>query len=179
MQILVGYATSEGQTRKIARYAADHMAAHGHTVELLSLEDSEGLELDRFDAVLLAGSVHAGGFQRELREFVKARSPELALRHDLFLSVSLTAAGDDPEDWDGLRKIIAAFTKDCGWSPDRIEHVAGAFRFTEYNLLEKFMMRRIAAVADPTVDTSINTEYTDWARLADVLEDWTAALAKV
>ena len=178
MHILVGYATGEGQTRKIARFVADHLTAHGASVELLALEEAADMDLDRFDAAILAGSVHVGGYQRALENFAKTHALALAGLDDLFLSVSLTAAGDDPEDWEGLEKIVEGLKTMTGWNPDRVEHVAGAFRFTEYNFLEKIMMRRIAIKRDPGVDTTVDTEYTDWERVADLVDDWIAAIER-
>ena len=62
MYLLIAYATTDGQTRKIARFAADRLASLGHAVELLNVEDAEGLDLARFDGAILAGSLHAGGY---------------------------------------------------------------------------------------------------------------------
>ena len=45
MYLLIAYATTDGQTRKIARFAADRLAVQGHSVELLNVEDAEGLDL--------------------------------------------------------------------------------------------------------------------------------------
>jgi len=176
MNILVGYATSEGQTRKIARFVSDHLNAQGHSVELLEVDGGDDPEIGRFDAVILAGSLHAGGYQRALVDFAKARAPALAQIDDLFLAVSLSAAGQDEDDWAGLNAALAKFQKSTGWTPDRIEHVAGAFRFTEYNVLERFFMRRIAAEKDPDIDTHGDTEYTDWAQLAETLDAWCATV---
>ena len=177
MHILIGYATSEGQTGKIAEFSADHLRAGGHEVELLSLDEARDVEPVRFDGVILAGSVHVGGYQKALTAFAKTHADALNAEHDLFLSVSLTAAGDNAEDWQGLEKIVEGFTADTGWTPDRIEHVAGAFRFTEYNLFQAWAMRKIAKARDPDIDTRSDTEYTDWQKLAAVLDDWAASLA--
>ena len=91
MQILIAYATTDGQTRKIARFAADRLAGQGQAVELPNLEDAEGLDLARFDAAILAGSLHAGGYQKALVRFASADRVNLALMRTLFLSVSLSA----------------------------------------------------------------------------------------
>jgi menaquinone-dependent protoporphyrinogen oxidase len=37
MKILIAYATTEGQTRKICRYCADVLIDEGHSVELLEV----------------------------------------------------------------------------------------------------------------------------------------------
>jgi len=84
----------------------------------------------------------------------------------VFLAVSLTAAGNDEEDWKGLHKCIARFEEETGWTPARTLNVAGAFRFSEYDFFRAWAMRRIAAERDETVDTSADKEYTDWAALA-------------
>lgn len=176
MKIMIGYATSEGQTRKIARFAADHLNAKGHSVELLALEDADDPGLDRFDAVVLAGSIHMGGYQKPLVQFAKAHAAALSECRDLFLSVSLSAAGDDAEDWEGVRKSVAELQAKTGWNPDAVDYVAGAFRFTEYNLFEKVAMRRIAREKASDIDTTVDTEYTDWARLADRLDAWVSGM---
>ena len=56
MRILICYATTEGQTRKICRFVADHLMDNGHSVELLSaddgLDEASELDLNRFDAAV-------------------------------------------------------------------------------------------------------------------------------
>ena len=172
MKILIAYATTDGQTRKIARFVADHLVDLGVSCELLNVEDAEGLELARFDRVVLAGSLHAGGYQKSLSAFVKARVGELARMQTLFLPVSLSAAGDDAEDWAGLRACLARFLAETGWTPGRIEHVAGAFRFTEYDFFRSWAMRRIASQKGEVVDPNADKEYTDLPALAARLDDW-------
>jgi menaquinone-dependent protoporphyrinogen oxidase len=176
MRLLVVYATTDGQTRKIARFAADRLAGQGHGVELLNADDAEGLDLARFDAAILAGSLHAGGFQRSLRRFAAASRDALAAMPTLFLAVSLSAAGTDPDDWEGLRLCLEEFREDTGWTPGRIEHVAGAFRFTEYDFFRAWAMRRIAEHKGEKVEPGKDKEYTDWAALILALDGWLAGL---
>lgn len=176
MYLLVAYATTDGQTRKIARFAADRLVTNGHSVELLDVKDAEGLDLARFDAVILAGSLHAGGYQKTLARFASEKHAELATLPTLFLAVSLSAAGQDPDDWAGLRKCLAAFETETGWTPGRVEHVAGAFRFTEYDFFRAWAMRRIADQKGETVEPGRDKEYTDWAALGATLDGWVAGL---
>jgi menaquinone-dependent protoporphyrinogen oxidase len=176
MRLLVAYATTDGQTRKIARFASDRLAGQGHSVELLNVEDAEGLDLARFDAAILAGSLHAGGYQKALARFARDASAALAAMPTLFLAVSLSAAGNDPDDWKGLRLCLEEFQEDTGWTPGRIEHVAGAFRFSEYDFFRGWAMRRIADQKGETVEPGKDKEYTDWAALILLLDGWSAGL---
>ncbi len=177
MLILIAYATTDGQTRKIARFAADRLVGQGHGVELLNVEDAEGLDLARFDGAILAGSLHVGGYQKALSRFVTAERAALQAMPTLFLAVSLSAAGNDPEDWAGLNRCLAEFQADTGWTPGRIEHVAGAFRFSEYDFFRAWAMRRIADQKGEKVEPGKDKEYTDWAALMLAVDGWAAGLA--
>jgi len=174
MRIAIIYATTEGQTRKIARFAADRLSGAGHMVELLTAEDAGDLDLARFDAAILAASVHISRYQQELVAFATAQATALSGLKTLFLSVSLAAAGDDREDWKGLGECVAKLTEETGWTPGQVEHVAGAFRFTQYDFFRSWAMRWIAAQKGQEVDPHVDQEYTDWQALAACLDDWVA-----
>jgi menaquinone-dependent protoporphyrinogen oxidase len=178
MYCLIAYATTDGQTRKIARFAADRLASQGHSVELLNAEDTEGLDLTRFDAAILAGSLHIGGYQEPLVRLAAEAGDALALIPTLFLAVSLSAAGNDPADWTGLRKCLADFETETGWTPGRVEHVAGAFKFSEYDFFRTWAMRRIADQKGEVVEAGKDREYTDWTALGAALDQWVAGLPK-
>ncbi len=62
MRILIACASTDGQTRKIARFAADHLNDRGASVEVLDLRDTEGTYLTWHAAALLVASLHVGGF---------------------------------------------------------------------------------------------------------------------
>jgi menaquinone-dependent protoporphyrinogen oxidase len=176
MKILIVYATTEGQTRKVARYVFDWLAGAGHAAELIAAAEAEGLDPADFDGVVVAGSVHGGRYQAELVSWAKGAARELGQVPALFLSVSLSAAGEDAGDWEGLRGCVDRFVQETGWAPARVEHVAGAFRFSEYDFFKSWAMRWIAAKRDDTVTPGEDKEYTDWEALAAVLRDWTAGL---
>ena len=175
MKILVLYATTDGQTRKIARHVADGLADRGHGVELLEASDGQGLDLSRFDRAILAGSLHAGGYQAALAGFARDHAAALNAMPTLFLAVSLSAAGDDAEDWAGLRACLEEFHRETDWTPSRTAHVAGAFRFSEYGFFRAWAMKRIAAQKDSSVDPHQDKEYTDWAALDAEVAGWLAA----
>lgn len=175
MTVLIAYATTEGQTRKIARFCADHLIARGHSVELLPLDDAdrdEPLDMARFDAAVLAGSVHGGRLQPQLIRFAAQHAAALNARPGLFLMVSLAAAGNDPQERSDLVRIATEFTKTAGWSPSEVVHVAGAFRFTQYDFFKSLAMRWIAHNKGEEVDPHTDKEYTDWAALAALMDRW-------
>jgi menaquinone-dependent protoporphyrinogen oxidase len=174
MKILICYATTEGQTRKIARFCSDLLFARGHNVEMLNVRDAESLDLAGFDAAIFAGSVHLGHLQRELVVFAETHAREMSGLPTKLLVVSLAAAGGEKSEIDDLDMMIKSFSHETGWKPDAVHHVAGAFRFTEYDFFRSWAMRWIAAQKGQKVDPHANREYTDWAALATILEGWPA-----
>lgn len=172
MKLLVAYATSEGQTRKIARHVADRLADAGHAVELLSLKDAAGIDPGRFDRIILGASVHVGHYQRALADFVSEHAEALKGKPALLLSVSLAAAGHRAEDWRGIEAIVRDFEKATGWSPDKVGHVAGAYTPSQYDIFSRFVMRRIITREAPQIDPEAAHEFTDWPALDSLVDDW-------
>ncbi|MBB97202.1 MAG: protoporphyrinogen oxidase [Rhodobacteraceae bacterium] len=172
MRILITYSTTEGQTRKVSRFCADQLVSQGHSVELLAASDADDVELALFDAVILAGSVHVGHVQDVLARVAETHAPALNGKPGLFLVVSLAAAGNEPADREDLDRIAREFTRATGWTPGRIEHIAGAFRFSEYDFFRSMAMRWIAWQRGETIDTQTDREYTDWPALAAMIIDW-------
>ncbi len=77
--------------------------------------------------------------------------------------------------------IVDKFVAETGWRPRRIELVAGALPYTQYNFLVRFVMRRISKAEGGDTDTSRDYEYTDWAAVdrfaVEFVEDVTATAA--
>ena len=172
MKVLVAYASSEGQTRKIARWISDRIADSGHSVELASVADAAGIDFGRFDRVILAASIHVGHSQRAFTDFVSTEAKNMRGTQVLFLSISLAAAGHDAEDWTGLDRVLSDFCAATGWTPDKTEQIAGAYKPSQYDVFRRFVMRRIVAAKDPQAELDADKEYTDWQRLAEEVDDW-------
>jgi len=177
MRVLIAYATTEGQTRKIARHAARTLVTLGHAVEVIEAKDAQPEDVDGADAVIFAGSLHMARFQPALAAFAARSAAGIRARPALFLAVSLAAAGDDPEDWKGLRRAVDLFLSDAGLGDVRVEHLFGAFRFSEYDFFRSWAMRWIAARKNLDVDAHRDLELTDWEALESALLDWSAQAA--
>jgi menaquinone-dependent protoporphyrinogen oxidase len=184
--ILVLYATREGQTRRIAQYLAASARARGLSPDAVDASQvPAGFSLDNYSAAILSASVHGGRHEKEMLDFIKLYKTELEDLPTAFLSVSLSEAGAEdavaPPERRGqaaadVQKMIGAFLAETGWHPDKIQAVAGALRYTKYNRLLRFVMKRIAARAGGSTDISRDHEYTDWAALDRVMDELAQAL---
>lgn len=177
MKITFIFATGEGQTEKIARFCVEHLERSGHEVRLVEAGPAVPGDLENCDAAILAASVHLSNYQLAMVDFARQAISRLRSLPTLFLSVSLSAAGSDPDDWEGLDRTIGHFLDQTGWYPGRIEHVAGAFRFSHYGWLRRQALRWIAWRKGESIDTHQDKEYTDWDALSQTLDDWAARVS--
>ena len=176
MRVLVVYATTEGQTRKIAERIQARLAGAGHAPTLVDATQA-GPRTDpaAFALAILAGSLHAGRYQAALVDFARRNAAALNAGESAFVSVSLSAAGDDPDDWAGLARCVETFRSETGWRAERLHHAAGAFRFTRYDFLKSWAMRFIAYRRGESVDPHADAEYTDWDALDAFVDEAVAA----
>lgn len=162
-RVLVAYGSSEGQTATIAERMGDVLVARDHEVTLVHLKHPPtGLEPGMYDGILVGASIHAGTHQRYVIEFVRDYRSTLCRLPSAFFSVSLTTASADPEARSAAEDLLEEFLDDTGWDPDGTLAIAGALKYSEYGLLKRFVMRRIAGKAGGDTDTSRDYEYTDW-----------------
>ena len=163
-RVLIVYGTTQGHTAQVAQRMADAIRGDGNDV---ALHDSKEVEMQTltgpFDAIIVGGYVHAGDHQASLREFVKRNRELLDRVPSAFFSVSLAAADPDPESMGDARAAAEKFTEQTGWHPARVELVAGALVFTQYNFFTRHLMKLIAKHHGRTeLDTSRDYDFTDW-----------------
>ena len=160
-RILVLFGTTDGHTARIAEALATAMRSQGADVELADAAKTSP-DPGGFDAVVVAASVHAGGYQRAVRRWIRTNVPLLRTRRTAFVSVCLGVLQHDQAVDRELKAITKSFQAATGWSPDVTKVVAGALQYTRYNWLKRLLMKRIVRKAGGDVDTSRDYEYTDW-----------------
>jgi menaquinone-dependent protoporphyrinogen oxidase len=130
-----------------------------------ALEFSDNLDPAAFDAVILAASLHTGRYQVAVEHFAQTHHDQLNGMLSVFVSVSLAAAGDDEDDVQGLARSVEELQRTTGWKPRHVQHVAGAFRYTQYDFFKRWAMKYIAWRKGAPTDTSQDWELTDWNAL--------------
>ena len=167
-RILVLYGTTDGHTRKVSLALATSLRATGADVDVANAAGEESSpDVEPYDAVIVAASVHAGGYQRPVRRWVRAHAAALGKRRSAFVSVCLGVLERKPDVDAELARIRERFLAATGWRPEVVKVVAGALPYTRYGWFKKQVMRRIVASKTGDLDTSRDYEYTDWTDLAD------------
>jgi menaquinone-dependent protoporphyrinogen oxidase len=160
--VLIVYATKEGQTEKIARHIADTVQRAGHDVMLVDVaHEPAPADLAPFDAILVGAPLH-GTYPRCILRFVRAHRALLEQKQAAFFSVGLAVASRTSDGRAQTLAVVDHFVQSTGWRPARVELIAGALPYSKYNFLVKFVMRRISAHEGGDTDTSRDYEYTDW-----------------
>jgi menaquinone-dependent protoporphyrinogen oxidase len=171
MRVAIFFATREGHTRRIAARIAADLDTRGALVDVYNVRTAGPIDWSCYSFACVAASVHGGVHEREMIAFVKKHLRELERLSASFVSVSLSEAGAEdehrPEDHRRqsaaeVRQMIEAFTKSTGWRPARTLAAAGALNYSKYNLLIKFVMKRIARRMGAPVDTSRDYDFTSW-----------------
>jgi menaquinone-dependent protoporphyrinogen oxidase len=163
-RILVVYGTSDGHTAKVAHSIADTLRTLGDDPDVIEAGKA-GPRPENYAAVVVAASVHTGGYQRSVRRWVRAHSGVLNRQPTAFVSVCLGVLQQDPAVQQELSAIIGRFLTATGWRPGETKPVAGALPYTRYNPIKRWVMKRIVGGAGGDTDTSRDYEYTDWTDL--------------
>ena len=168
MKLMIIYATTEGHTRTICEYLRDEAEKAGHSVALIDSTVTPPAP-GEYDAVIISGSIHGGKYQSALKHYTLEHRETLNGMKSVFLSVSLTAAADEPESWKELRQQTEDFLTETGWQPLFTEQVAGALLYTKYDFMKRFLMRVITKRAGGDTDTSQDFVYTDWNQVRGIV----------
>lgn len=170
-RILVIYGTTEGHTEMIATAIGNTLTSGGFNVDIIQAGTVDPRPAD-YDGVIVAASVHRGGYQQAVAHWINAHVGELRSRPTAFVSASLGVLQHDPKVDAELDAIIHRFIDPLDWQPTVIKSVAGALLYTKYNLVMRWIMRRIAAKAGGDTDTSRDHDYTDWNGLRSFAEEF-------
>jgi len=176
LNVLIVYGTTEGQTRKIAEWIANHVRQRGHDAELRdSASVDSALALERFDAFIVAGSVHHEYHQESIRDFVLAHRQILDQKPSAFISVSLSAVleGAQPE----AQKYAEMFLSGTAWRPAKTLLLGGALRFTNYDYFQEQIVRFIVMGDGAPGQGNEDREFTDWNELGAFIDGFLGAAA--
>jgi menaquinone-dependent protoporphyrinogen oxidase len=172
-RILIAYGTTEGQTARIADHLADVIRSRGLEAAALDLKRSQDISFDRYDAVIVGGSIHMGKHQEGVVEFVRKYRTDLERLPSAFFSVSLAASGDLPN----AEAYVENFVQQTGWRPTKVGLFSGALLYRQYGFLKRFMMKRIVrGKPGMSPDTSRDHLYTDWDQVTRFAEDFAERL---
>jgi menaquinone-dependent protoporphyrinogen oxidase len=174
----VFFASTEGQTRKIAERLAVVLRGEGFDSRpvLLGGPGTDALDWNRVRGAIVGGSLHIGTHQPAVAAFVGSHVQQLNARPTAFFSVSLSAASKNASERDAAQRLADALPKAAGWTPLRTVSLAGRLAYTQYGFFKRLALKRIARKEGAPTDTSRDYEFTDWNAVERLARDVSAAI---
>jgi menaquinone-dependent protoporphyrinogen oxidase len=177
MKVLIVYGTSEGQTRKIARFMEDVWQDAGHKVSIADAAD-EPPSPGEYDAIIIGASIHIHKYQSAVAHYINLHIDVLNKMPAAFFSVCLSIASGMEEEHVEARKIASDFVEQAGWKPSITTSIAGALKYTQYDFFKRLLMKMIAKREGHITDTSQDYEYTDWNAVKEFINEFAAMASK-
>jgi menaquinone-dependent protoporphyrinogen oxidase len=171
-EIPVFYATTEGQTRRIAERLVAIFRENGFTSHAfnVALSEADNVDWTHVRAAVVGASLHGHRHQRSAEMFVREHAAELNAHPSAFFSVSLATASSTTAEREAASQIAARLPARAAWHPAKVVCVSGRLAYTQYGLVTRFIMKQIARRRSAPTDTSRDYEFTNWddvARLAE------------
>jgi menaquinone-dependent protoporphyrinogen oxidase len=167
--ILIVYATREGQTEKVAAQVQQYLENANHRVRLVNAQDRaalDAIDLQAFDQLIFGASMHAGGLEKEIVSFINTHQDEIRAKERSFFLVLLSAATKDKGRREAsLQEAANRMVEKLRVTFEDTEMIAGALMYSKYPLPVRWIMKRIARQTGEATDTSKDYEYTDWQQV--------------
>ena len=172
-RVLVIFASSHGQTRKIAEAIADRLREHGAEVDLFDANVTTPPPPDDYDVVGFGSHVRHGKHAPVIHRYIDRHLSSILSRQNFFFSVSLTASekGYLPDPGDYIFETILA----TAWRPDLAVAFAGALPYRRYHPVLRLLMKLRSSYLGYPTDTKRDFELTDWGQVrafADKIAGW-------
>ena len=137
MKILIMYTTTHGTTEKCVMKLQQHLNGE---VEVVNVKKSKPLELDRYDTIIVGGSIHAGQIQKRIKRFCEEKLGLLKKKR-IGLFICCMEEGK-----------TAKQQRENAFPGDLINHAVataifgGEFNFEKMNFLQKAIVKKVAKV---------------------------------
>ena len=166
VRILIIYGSTEGHTEDLAGFIGSALREDGQEVIVRDSADKATLpDPCTYDLIFVAASLHIGRYQPALIDFVRAHHGTFNEMPTAFISVSLSAAGESPDDWEGLEQCTRRFLQETMWIPKAMHHAAGAIRYSKYDFFKRLAIKYIARQRGQETVTSRDYDLTDYPAL--------------
>jgi len=129
-------------------------------------EISADFATDGFDAAIVGGSIHIGKYPAYLTEFITQHRDWLNKTPSAFFTVCMAIQSHNAAERAEAENFGKRFIETSQWHPILAETFAGAVKYTQYNIITRFIMKRITRREGGSTDTSRDHEYTDWDTVA-------------
>ncbi len=163
-RILIAYSSTDGHTRTICARLRQVAQRQGHFSTVLPLAQSETLDLEAFDTIVIGASIRYGKHQPEVAKFIQRHQALLERKGNAFFTVNIVARKPEksrPE----TNPYLIKFLRQISWKPKLLEVFAGRLDYPSYRFVDRFMIRLIMRMTNGPTDPKAVIDFTDWAQV--------------
>ena len=139
MKVIVIYASKHGSTLRVAEKI---VAGLGAETEKIPIEKGKDLALEKYDLVVIGGSIHAGSIQRKIKRFCQNNLAALQSTK-LALFICCMEEGESAE-----KQLRNAFPAELLEHAITSDYLGGEFNFDRMNFLERAIIKKISGTTE-------------------------------
>lgn len=139
MNFLIIYMSHHGTTRKVVDELKERLGSENTT--LVNLEKDPVPDLDRFETIIIGGSIHVGQIQKPIKRFCDDHKQEL-LKHHLGLFLCFMNKEQ------GKQEFESAYLKELREHSSANGLFGGELLFDKMNFMEKIITRKVSGVKE-------------------------------
>lgn len=173
MKIAIFYESYLGHTEQVARRIRDHLEGKGQNTSLLKCSEPASVRVARnADAVLIGTPIRAGKLHKKVIGFARRNAGRLREKRTGLFIVCLAGKESTPEALAEIRKYLDQFVALTGLAPTAKRAFGGALPYPKYNLILRYIMKKINQKHGGDIDTSRSYVYTDWDAVRGFAEEF-------
>lgn len=166
--ILILYASIDGQTFKISDFLKQQLESNGCKVSLFEICTFTD-QLEDFDKIVIGCSIRYGVHHKSIIDFIAQHQEILEKHKTVFFSVNLVARKPEKNRAE-TNPYVIKFFKSITWKPTLVEVFAGKLDYKKYPIFDRIMIQFIMWITKGPTDTNTKIEYTDWDRVTSLSE---------
>ncbi len=137
MSTAIIYVSQHGTTAEVAKMISEKlMDTH---VDLIDLKKIKKPDLQKYDRIIIGGSIHAGKIQNNIRKFCKYYFHLLTSK-----TIGLFVCGMEPNEEKQKMELEKAYPLELKQYATAIAFLGGEFMFEKMNFFEKWIIKKIA-----------------------------------
>jgi len=141
MKTLIAYSTTHGCTEKTAYELKDFLEGE---IQICNLKKDKIPTLEKFQRVIIGGSIHAGQMQKKVKNFCMNNLEELKTK-DLGLFICCMEKGETAQ-----KQLNDAFPPELLKVSKISTSFGGEFNFEKMNFFKKLIVKKVAHVQEST-----------------------------
>jgi len=137
MKTLIAYTTTHGCTEKVVAEISDFL---NEEVSTCNLKKEQIPDLQKFDRIIIGGSIHAGQIQKSVKNFCANYQNEI-LKTELGLFICCMEKGEK-----AYAELQEVYPEALLQHAKATACLGGEFNFEKMNFLEKMIIRKVSKV---------------------------------